>query len=110
MTVGADLTAIHDWPPDKILLNILDPSREVQPKFIAYVLTTKAGRVLTGMIAGETANGITIRRVDQTSETVPRAEIDELRSTGQSFMPEGLEKQLDHQAMADLLAYLIRAK
>jgi hypothetical protein len=29
-----------------------------------------------------------------------------LRSTGMSFMPEGLEKQVDHQAMADLLAYL----
>ncbi len=29
-----------------------------------------------------------------------------LRSSGLSFMPEGLEKQLDKQAMADLLAYL----
>ena len=108
--VGADLNTVYEWPPEKILLNVLDPNREVQPKFLAYVLTTKAGRVLTGMIAGETANGITIRRIDQTSETVPRAEIDEMRSTGQSFMPEGLEKQLDHQAMADLLAYLSRSK
>ena len=35
-----------------------------------------------------------------------RLEIDELRSTGQSYMPEGLEKQIDVAAMADLLAYL----
>jgi putative heme-binding domain-containing protein len=78
----------------------------VQPQYLAYVLTTKSGRIITGMITSETANGVTIRRVDQTSETVPRANIDELRGTGLSFMPEGLEKQLDHQAMADLLAYL----
>ena len=89
-----------------MLLNILDPNREVQPQYLAYVLTTKSGRIITGMISNETANGVTIRRVDQTSETVPRANIDELRSTGLSFMPEGLEKQLDYQAMADLLAYL----
>jgi putative heme-binding domain-containing protein len=82
----------------------------VQPQYLAYLLSTKSGRVVTGMIVSETANGVTIRRVDQTSETVPRAEIDELRSTGQSFMPEGLEKQLDHQAMADLLAYLTSAR
>ena len=39
-----------------------------------------------------------------------RAEIDELRSTGLSFMPEGLEKTIDVPAMADLLAFLNSAK
>jgi hypothetical protein len=39
-------------------------------------------------------------------ETVLRIHIDELRSTGLSFMPEGLEKQIDVLAMADLRAYL----
>ncbi|HVS34945.1 MAG TPA: PVC-type heme-binding CxxCH protein [Gemmataceae bacterium] len=108
--VGADLTAIHDWGSEKILLNVLDPNREVQPQFLTYVLTTKSGRVLTGMITAETANGVTIRRADQTSEMVARPEIDELRSTGLSFMPEGLEKRLTYQEMADLLAYLGAAK
>jgi putative heme-binding domain-containing protein len=58
------------------------------------------------MITAETANSLTIRRVDGTSETVLRIQIEELRSTGLSFMPEGLEKQVGLQAMADLLAYL----
>ena len=67
---------------------------------------TDAGRIVTGMIAAETANSLTIRRADGTTETVLRIHIDELRSTGLSFMPEGLEKQIDVPAMADLLAYL----
>jgi putative heme-binding domain-containing protein len=67
---------------------------------------TDAGRSITGMITTETATSITIRRADGTSETVLRVNIDELRSTGLSFMPEGLEKQIDLQSMADLLAYL----
>ena len=74
---------------EKILLNVLDPNREAQPQYLTYVLTAKSGRVLTGMITAETANGVTIRRADQTSETVARPEIDELRGTGLSFMPEG---------------------
>ena len=108
--VGADLNAIHDWGSEKILLNILDPNREVQPQFLTYVLTTKSGRVITGMITAETANGVTIRRADQGSETTARPDIDELRGTGLSFMPEGLEKRVGYQEMADLLAYLNSVK
>ena len=80
--------------------------RDVRPQFLSYVLVTNAGRIVTGMIAAETATGITLRRSDGTGETVVRLDIEELRSTGVSFMPEGLEKQIDVPAMADLLAYL----
>jgi putative membrane-bound dehydrogenase-like protein len=104
--VGADLHAIRDQGTETILLNILDPNREVKPQFLSYILMTDSGRMVTGMITAETANSITIRRADGTTETVLRIHIDELRSTGLSFMPEGLEKLIDVPAMADLLAYL----
>ncbi len=93
-----------------MLLNILDPNRDVKPQFLSYVLVTTSGRVLTGMIAAETANSLTIRKPDGVEETVLRLQIEELRGTGLSFMPEGLEKQIDVAAMADLLAYLISPK
>jgi putative heme-binding domain-containing protein len=99
------LTAIKDRGNETILLNILDPNREVQPRYLSYLLVTDSGRSITGMIVAESANSITLRRVDGTSETVLRVNVEELRSTGLSFMPEGLEKQVDHQGMADLLAY-----
>ena len=108
--VGADLAAIRDRGLDSVLLNILDPNRDVMPQFQSYVLVTTSGRVLTGMIAEETANSLTIRKPDGSEETVPRLQIEELRSTGLSFMPEGLEKQIDVPAMADLLAYLSSVK
>jgi putative membrane-bound dehydrogenase-like protein len=108
--VGADLSAIGDQGREGILLNILDPNRDVKPQFLSYVLVTKGGRVLTGMIAAETANSLTIRKPDGVEETVLRLEIEELRGTGLSFMPEGLEKQVDIAAMVDLLSYLISAK
>ncbi len=89
-----------------MLLNILDPNREVKPQFLAYQVETTSGKSFSGMLTAETPNAITIRLLDGRSETVRRSGIESLRSTGLSFMPEGLEKQIDLQAMADLLAYL----
>jgi putative heme-binding domain-containing protein len=108
--IGAELSAIRDRGLDAVLLNILDPNREAMPQFQTYILVTTGGRVLTGMIADETANSLKIRMPDGSEEIVLRLQIEELRGTGLSFMPEGLEKQIDVTAMADLLAYLSSVK
>ena len=104
--VGADLKAIRNRGMPAILLNVLDPNREVKPQYLTYVVMTTDGRVHTGLIQSESANSLTLRRPDHSSVTVLRVDVEEMRSTGLSFMPEGLEKQLDQQAMADLLEYL----
>jgi putative heme-binding domain-containing protein len=104
--VGADLKAIRDRGLEAVLLNIIDPNREVKPQFLAYAAELKNMRVVTGMIVAETATGLTIRRADGMSESIQRSDVESLRSLGVSYMPEGLEKQIDVPAMADLLAYL----
>ncbi|MFI4849454.1 MAG: PVC-type heme-binding CxxCH protein [Gimesia chilikensis] len=105
--VGADLKAIRDRGKAGVLLHILDPNREVKPQYMSYTLVLESGQVLSGMIADESVNSITVRKPDGTSTTVLRINIEEIRSSGLSFMPEGLEKQLDQRAMADLLSYLM---
>jgi putative membrane-bound dehydrogenase-like protein len=105
-SVGADLKGIRERGLASVMLNILDPNREVKPKYLNYILVTDEGVVLTGMIVSENANTITIQRPDSTKSIVQRIQIEHLRSTGMSFMPEGLEKQVDVQGMADLLRYL----
>lgn len=105
--VGADLKAIRDRGKAAVLLNILDPNREVKPQYMSYSLVSETGQVLSGMIANESVNSITIRKPDGAEVTVLRIHIDELQSSGLSFMPEGLEKQIDKQAMADLISYLM---
>ena len=104
--VGADLKAISDRGDASVLLNILDPNREVKPKFVSYVVVTNDGRVASGMIVAENANSLTIRSLDGKESVIQRIDIDTLRGTGLSFMPEQLEKELDLQGMADVLSYL----
>ena len=75
---------------EAILLNVLDPNREVNPQFLNYTVTTTAGRVLTGMITAETANSITLTRADNKADTILRIDIDTMISSGVTLMPEGL--------------------
>ena len=85
---------------------MLDPNREVNPQYLNYAVLTTDGRQLTGMIAAETATSITLKRADNATDTVLRIDIEQLKSTGMSLMPEGMEKQIDQQTMADLLEFL----
>ncbi len=105
--VGADLkAALPNKTASQLLIDILDPSREVDSRYINYVVDTKKGRSLTGLIATETATSVTLRRAQKEESTILRDQIDEIRSSGKSLMPEGLEKQLTKQMLADLIAFL----
>lgn len=107
--IGPNLATVKSRGAEAILVNLLDPSREVNPQFVNYVLLTDDGRTLTGMVTAETAASVTLRRAENATDTVLRVNIDELRSTGQSLMPEGMEKQLSKQDIADVIAYLLGA-
>jgi putative heme-binding domain-containing protein len=60
------------------------------------------------MIAEESAASLTLKQADNKQEVLLRQNIAEIGSTGLSLMPEGLEKKITPEEMADLLAYLRR--
>ena len=86
---------------------MLDPNREVNPAYLNYVVLTADGLTLTGMIASETATSLTLKRAEGQGDTVLRTEVDELVNTGKSIMPEGLERTLSKQDLADVIEYLM---
>jgi len=104
--VGPDLATVANRTPEFLLIALLDPNREVDPRYIEYVAVTKSGRTLTGILASETATSITLRGQEGREETLLRSELEELVSSGKSMMPEGLEKDVSRQDMANLLAFL----
>ncbi len=104
--VGPDLSGIAGRAPDALLSDIIDPNREVAPDFAALSVATRGGQVYAGLLAEETATTLKLRRAEGLEDSVLRSEIDELRSTGKSLMPEGLEQNISFQEMADLIAFL----
>jgi len=104
--VGPDMNGLADKPVDYLLTAILDPNRAVEARYLAYVAETTAGLRLTGIIANESGNRLTLTGADGKSQSVLRSDLESLTSTGKSLMPEGLEKELPPQQMADLLAHV----
>jgi putative membrane-bound dehydrogenase-like protein len=104
--VGPNLAQIRHRSPAEMLIAILDPNREVGPNFMQYAAALDDGRVVIGLVASETPTSITLRRAENQQETVLRGNIEQLASTGLSLMPEGFEKKLTPQDLADLIALL----
>ena len=73
-------------------------------------MITQQGRVLTGIIASETATSLTLKRAEGKQDVVLRSNIDELISNGVSLMPEGLEKELNAQDIADVISFIKQSK
>ncbi len=108
--VGPDLLAtIGNKSGEDLLWAIFDPNREVDPRYRAYQVITADERVLLGVIVTETPTSITLRRAEGAEDVILRTDITSIRATPQSLMPEGLEKDLKPQDLADLLAFLRQA-
>ena len=93
-------------PPEKLLVNILDPNADVQPGFHAFQATLTGGEELYGIIAAETGNSVLLKLADGSVRTLLRSQIESLRGSDLSLMPEGLEAGLTSQDLADLIAFL----
>lgn len=106
--LGANLAAMKNRGVEAILTNVLDPNAEVNPQYVNYSCNLDDGRTITGMIQFETATSVTFVRGEGLKDTVSRSNIESLKSTGLSLMPEGLEKDISIEAMADLIAYLMQ--
>ena len=104
--VGPDLAAVANKTRMYLLTEILDPNRNVDTRYVEYQAALKNGRLVNGIMAGETATSILLRGQEGKEQNILRSDIDALSSSGKSLMPEGLEKELPKEAMADLLAYL----
>ncbi len=104
--VGPNLQSITNKSLADLLIAILDPNREAQPNFATYVVETQDGKVLNGLLVGDTATSVTLRRAEAKEDVVLRSNIETIVSNGKSLMPEGFEKDVSPAAVADLLAYL----
>ncbi len=108
--LGPDLVTVKNTGAEKLLVNILDPNREVAPQYIAFTVETKDDESLVGLIANETTTHVTIRMAFGMEKTLPRTAIRGMKSSGTSLMPEGLEQNLTPQGLADLIEFIMTLK
>jgi putative heme-binding domain-containing protein len=107
--VGPELiAAIRGKGKEYLLTSILDPSKEVDSRYVNYTVETKQGRVLSGILVAESGTSVTLRRGENAEDTLLRNQIESIQSANKSLMPEGLEAQINQKDMSDLLEYLVK--
>jgi len=104
--VGPELTGMSVHPPQELLIHILDPNRSVEGNYRAYSVATDDGRVVSGLLAGESKTSIELVDAEGKRHVIQRDEIDEFVPSTNSLMPVGFEKQIQPQGLANLLAFL----
>jgi putative membrane-bound dehydrogenase-like protein len=103
--VGPDITGSNRANLDYLLENVIDPSAAIPKEYAATVLELKNGRVVTGIVRGETPAAVTVVTANETL-TIPRNEIDTTQPSTVSMMPDDLLKQLKDNEVRALVAYL----
>ena len=104
--VAPDISDSRGKTPQQYLTDIIQPNRAIDNNYVNYTLHAEDGQVFNGILATETSTSVTLKQAGGKTITFRRDEIEELRSSGASLMPDGLEKQIPHQDMADLIAFI----
>ena len=86
---------------------ILQPSRDVPPRYRATVVTTEDGKVYQGLIVYEATDGVLLQTGQGTTVRVAGSQIAPRRVSEISLMPAGLLDKLADRELADLYAYLL---
>lgn len=106
VNVAPDISDSRVKLPAQLLIDILDPNRAIDNNYFNYLVLDKDGTTYTGVIATETSTSVTLRQPEDKRVTIARENIEQIRSTGQSLMPVGLEKSLTVEDMSDLISFI----
>jgi putative heme-binding domain-containing protein len=105
--IGPDLTKVGAIRAGgDILESIVLPSSTIAQGYEPYVVATKDGKVMNGIIARQTGDTLFLRDSAGAELRVPKDQVQEMTRSATSIMPEGLERSITKDEFRDLLAFL----
>ena len=107
---GPNLAALSNKTGEFLLQSVIDPNAAVEARFGLYVAATRDGRTFSGMVASETGTQLSLLAADGKKVDILRGDLVEFKSTGLSFMPNGLEMDLSVGDLADLIRFVREAE
>jgi putative heme-binding domain-containing protein len=109
--VGPELSTIGKLRSREDLLeSLVDPSRRIEPKYAAYSAATTGGATLSGLLVRRDEKQVVLRDAQNKEIVLAANDLEELRPSRASLMPDGQLADLTAQEAADLLAYLASLK
>ena len=111
VTLGPELTAISKTRTRPELLDsLLNPSARVEPQFAAYNVRTKDEKTYTGIVVKRDEKQLVLRDAENKEVVIAGDNVESVRPSRLSLMPDGQMSGLTPQEAADLLEYLVQRK
>lgn len=104
--VGPDLTSARRDDVGALLASIVDPGAEIREGYENYIARTNDGRTVSGFLVEKSPQVVVLRGVDGQNVVLRADEIEEMKVTPVSVMPEGLLRGMTDEQVRDLFAYL----
>jgi putative heme-binding domain-containing protein len=109
-TFGPDLSQVGKQSTRaQILESLLEPSKSIDPKYVAYVVETTDGKIHTGLLGEKTETEVVLKLQDK-EVRIPANKVERLAPQSKSLMPELLLRDLTAEQAADLLEFLASLK
>ena len=109
--VGPDLSEIGDkLSREALLISVLDPSAGISHNYENFICLLDTGQVITGVKVSETDDQLILRTAEAIDRKIDKEQIEELKKSEKSIMPENLHHQFDQQGLVDLIEYMSTLK
>jgi putative membrane-bound dehydrogenase-like protein len=109
--VGPDLSEIGSkLSREAMLTSILDPSAGISHNYETYVVLTADGQVINGLLISDSVDQVVIRTPEAIDRTIDRADIESMKKSDKSLMPENLHQTIDQQGLIDIVEYMTTLK
>lgn len=105
-TIGPDLTQANRLDREYMLVSLVDPSFMVRKEYQQVIVRTVDGEILNGVMAASPPGTITLFNANAEATTLPNDQVEEIRESPLSLMPEGLVTTLPGDDIRNLFAYI----
>lgn len=92
----------------ELLAHVIEPSTRIDEKFKTWSVLTTGGTVYSGLLVSNDQSNIQLRLADKKNVIIQRADIEDIKQSERSLMPDGTLADLTPQEAADLLSFLMK--
>ncbi len=109
--VGPNIAGNGRGSLQQLTSNIFDPSLVIGEAFQAKTVLTADGEIVSGLVVAENDRYLQLKlQGGKIEEFDKKLDIEQIKASTKSLMPEGLEEQMTEQETLDLFAYLCLLK
>jgi putative heme-binding domain-containing protein len=109
--VGPDLSEIGGkLSREAMLTSILDPNAGISHNYEGYVVLTADGQVISGLLISKTEDEVVIRTADAIDRKIQSADIESMKQSEKSIMPENIHQTIDQKGLVDIVEYMTTLK